>query len=143
MSWATCYTGSNNIHFGFPPIMTDGRNYAQWQPGAAINKSMREHAGIKSNWQYRKYLQENANDIIEYDQREACNNCNGCPYYHSNETANNPYLYTSCVESTQPYGYENSDLKNMYLSRHELQCRLSVPDVTQDSLLQMGKLNAN
>ena len=28
MSWGTCYSGSNNIHFGFPPIMTDGRNYA-------------------------------------------------------------------------------------------------------------------
>ena len=60
MSWGTCYSGSNNIYFGFPPIMTDGRNYAQWQPGAVVNKTLREENGIKSNWQYRKYLQENA-----------------------------------------------------------------------------------
>ena len=28
MSWATCYNSSNNIHFNFPPIMADGRNFA-------------------------------------------------------------------------------------------------------------------
>ncbi len=143
MSWGTCYSGSNNIHFGFPPIMTDGRNYASWQPGAALNKQLRSDAGIKSNWQYRKYLQENSDQIIEFNQREACNQCCGCPYYHSVKTANNPYLFTSCTESTQPYGYENSDLKNLYLSRHELQCRMSVPEVSQYQLLQMQKPSAN
>ena len=90
MSWGTCYSGSNNIYFGFPPIMTDGRNYAQWQPGAVVNKTLREENGIKSNWQYRKYLQENADQVIEYDQRMACNECCGCPYYKSNQSANNP-----------------------------------------------------
>ena len=54
MSWGTCYSGSNNIYFGFPPIMTDGRNYAQWQPGAVVNKTIREENGNKSNWQNRK-----------------------------------------------------------------------------------------
>ena len=141
MSWGTCYAGSNNIHFGFPPIMTDGRNYAQWQPGAVVNKTLRQEAGIKSNWQYRKYLQQNADQIIEYDQRQACGECCGCPYYTSNPSANNPYLFTSCTEQTQPFGYEGSDLKNIYLNRHELQCRMSVPDLNQYQLLQ--KPNAN
>ena len=70
-------------------------------------------SGIKSNWQYRQYLQENGNQIISLDQQAACNHCCGCPYYHSRETANNPYLYTACTETTQPYGYDKSDLKNM------------------------------
>ena len=26
MSWGTCYSGSNNIHFNFPAIMDDSRN---------------------------------------------------------------------------------------------------------------------
>ena len=43
MSWGTCYSGSNNIHFGFPPLMTDGRNYASWQPEAVINKTLQEN----------------------------------------------------------------------------------------------------
>ena len=53
MTWGTCYSGSNNIHFDFPPIMTDGRNYATWQPGAVVNQQIKEHANIKTNWQLR------------------------------------------------------------------------------------------
>ena len=44
MSWGTCYQGSNNIHFDFPPIMTDGRNFAKWQPGAVINENIRKES---------------------------------------------------------------------------------------------------
>ena len=28
MTWGTCYNGSNNIHFNFPPFMNDSRNYS-------------------------------------------------------------------------------------------------------------------
>ncbi len=47
MSWATCYTASNNIHFDFPPIMADGRNYASWKTSAIMNEKIRYDAGIK------------------------------------------------------------------------------------------------
>ena len=124
MNWSSCYSGSNNIHFESPPIMNDGRNYAQWQPGAEINEKIRKDLDIKTNWQYRKYLQNNADKIIKLNQSEACNYCCDCPYYHSVKTSNNPYLFTSCTESTQPYGYEKSDLKSLYLSRYELQSRI-------------------
>ena len=42
MSWGTCYSASNNIHFDFPPIMNDGRNYASWQPVAVINNEIKK-----------------------------------------------------------------------------------------------------
>ena len=29
---------SNNIHFDFPPIMDDGRNYATYVPACEINE---------------------------------------------------------------------------------------------------------
>jgi len=143
MSWGTCYSGSNNIHFGFPPIMTDGRNYSQWQPGAQINQEIRDQAGIKSNWQYRRFLQENSDQIIEANQRDSCNYCCGCPFYQSPASDNSPFLFKSCTDSSQPYGYETSDLKKLYLTRHELNCRTSVPEVSQYQLLQMRKPNAN
>ena len=38
MSWGTCYSGSNNIYRDFPPIMNDGRNYTNWQPGGSLNE---------------------------------------------------------------------------------------------------------
>ena len=56
MSWATCYSGSNNIHFDFPAIMSDGRNFATWQPGNVISEKIREEVNIKTNWNYFKLL---------------------------------------------------------------------------------------
>ena len=55
MSWGTCYSGSNNIHFDYPPIMMDGRNFADWQPGAVINERIRQDAHIKSNADYSNH----------------------------------------------------------------------------------------
>lgn len=145
MSWATCYSGSNNIHFDLPPIMTDGRNYASWQPGAVVNKKIREQANIKTNWQYRKYLTDNADAIIKYNQTEACNQTSMCPanYVHNGNQPNTPYLYSSCTSTAKPYGYQNSDLKNLYLNEYQLQCRLVTPVLTQEQLLQQRYQNYN
>ena len=63
MSWGTCYSGSNNIHFDYPPIMDDGRNYSKWQPAAVLNNEIRKSEGIKTNWEYRNYLVANAGNI--------------------------------------------------------------------------------
>ena len=74
MSWATCYAGSNNIHFNFPPIMMDGRNYATWQPGAVVNEQIRENNHITSNWDYRTFLQKNDVKIMKANSISSCNN---------------------------------------------------------------------
>jgi hypothetical protein len=118
--------------------MSDGRNYATWQPGAVINKNIRESQGITTNWQYRKYLTENADKIIKTNQLDACDQCSSCPTRNGNDIniGNTPFLYESCSDTAQPYGYENSDLKNMYLSEYQLQCRMSTPVLTQAQLLQ-------
>lgn len=146
MSWGTCYSGSNNIHFDFPPIMTDGRNYATWQPGSQLSDDIRKQAGITTNWQYRKYMVENADSIIKYNQLEACDQCSNCPARYEStkdEMFSTPYLYKSSADKSQPYGYENSDLKNLYLSKHELQQRLYTPVLSQEQLLKNGFQNFN
>ena len=150
MSWGTCYSGSNNIHFDFPHIMADGRNYADWLPGAAINEQIREENNIKSNWDYRQFLVYNADEIIRKNQLEACDQCCACPerlsvisQLQQSTTPSNPYLYKSCFDSNQPYGYENSDLKNLYLSDYQLQARLTTPVLTQYTLLNNHFQNYN
>ena len=145
MTWGTCYSGSNNIHFDFPPIMADGRNYSSWEPNAVMNKNIRETNNITSNWQYRKYLTENADTIIEYNQQEACNQCGLCPaiYGASANDSNVPYLYKSSDDTNQPMGYENSDLKTMYLTKEQIQSRMITPTLTQAELLQRGIPNWN
>ena len=70
--WATCYSGSNNIHFNFPPIMSDGRNYASWQPEAVINKRIQTQENIKTNWGYRQYMQNNGIKVMKYNYLESC-----------------------------------------------------------------------
>jgi hypothetical protein len=147
MSWGTCYSGSNNIHFDFPPIMKDGRNYANWQPGGALNEEIRKDNKIHSNWAYRKYLTENADNIIQKNQAAACDDCCTCPAKYGNPisqpTNNTPFLYKSCTDNAQPFGYENSDLKNLYLSDVQLQSRMVTPVFTQEQLLRQGYARAN
>ena len=144
MSWGTCYSGSNNIHFDFPPIMNDGRNFAKWQPGAVINKEIREENGINTNWKYRQYLTENADSIIKANQLESCNNCCYCPTMRVGEPiSNTPFLYKSCMDKSQPYGYEESDLKNLYLSSQQLQSRMVAPILTQEQILKQNIPNPN
>ena len=147
MSWGTCYSGSNNIHLDFPPIMADGRNFASWQPDGVLSEKIRQDAGIKSNWNYRKYMIENADNIIRQNQEAACDQCCSCPAKYGSEqpTTNNngPFLYKSCTDKRQPYGYEGSDLKNQYLSSYELQARMVTPVFNQMQIMQNRLPRAN
>ena len=145
MSWGTCYAGSNNIHFDFPPIMDDGRNYASYQPAALLNNNLRKEKDITSNWSYRQYLTQNATTLMQYNQLQACDQCCTCPprYGNNQPISNTPYLYKSCVQNTQPYGYESSNLKNIYLTDYELQCRMQAPVLSQDDYIKYHYANPN
>ncbi len=148
MSWGTCYAGSNNIHFNFPPIMSDGRNYSSWQPGAVINEQLREQNNITSNWKYREFLTKNATNIMNTNLILACDNCGACPpKYNGNQNPssqyNNPYVFSSPLDNSQPFGYCDSDLKNIYLSRYELQSRMVAPVLSQDQYLMQNIPNPN
>lgn len=143
MSWGTCYGSSNNIHFDFPPLMSDGRNFANWQPACEINKSLRQRNNIKSNYDYRQFLIKNADAIIKKNQKAACDDCCGCweKYNKVPVTPTGAYLYKSCTDTKSPYGYESSDLKNIYLSRFALQSKQTAPILTQDQYLLRREKN--
>jgi hypothetical protein len=137
MSWATnynCFSGSNNIDFNFPPIMSDGRNYSSWQPDAVINERIQQNQGIKSNWQYRQYLQKNAIQIMNYNTEEACYTLGLDTHVNTYKTPsdNVPYHFKGIFDTSKPgFGYCNSDLKNPYLSREQLNARLVSPSITK------------
>lgn len=124
--------------------MMDGRNFSKWQPGAAVNEEIRSTNNIKSNWQYRQYLTENADSIIKSNQIDSCDSCGYCSASNVGEPIqNSPYLYTSCMDKSQPYGYEGSNLKNIYLSSQQLQSRMMAPVLSQEQYLQKGYFNPN
>ena len=139
MNWGTCKKASNNIHFDFPPIMADGRNYSSWQPNAKLNNQIIKQYNIKSNADYRSFLTKNADYIIKANQLNSCGGCCNCiTIRQTQRSSNSPYLYRSCADSSQPYGYESSDLKDMYLSRERLAQQQVLPSLTQADYMQMN-----
>lgn len=144
----SCYSASNNIHFDFPPIMDDGRNFSNWQPGAVINEQIRQNNGIKSNTDYRRYLQTHGDQIIKQNQEIAYGEVGACiganiQEESKNMNTNTPYLFKSCYENSMPFGYENSDLKQIYLTREQLERRMVAPLITQDQFLTQRLPNPN
>jgi hypothetical protein len=128
--------------------MKDGRNYANWQPGGALNEEIRKDNKIHSNWAYRSFLTKNADTIIRTNQAFACDDCCSCPARYPSVTQpktnnNTPFLYKSCLDNSQPFGYENSDLKNLYLSDVQLESRMVTPVITQEQILRQGYSRAN
>ena len=131
--WGTCFSGSNNTHFNFPPIMSDGRNYASWQPEAVVNKRIQKQENIHSNWDYRQYLQHHGLQIMKYNSEESCYELGLNPHAYTGKTPseNVPYLFKSSFDSSKPgYGYCNSDLKNPYLSSQQLNARIISPSIS-------------
>jgi hypothetical protein len=142
MSWGTCNSGSNNIHFNYPPIMADGRNYSTWQPGAVLSNNIRKREGITQNWEYRNYMINNAENIMKQNKLEACNNCGSC--INDREIDNiNLFKYDDNVTNNGVFSYGNSDLKNLYITRQDLQSRLQTPVISQDNLYLKGFQNYN
>lgn len=139
MSWGTCYD-CNNICKEYPTLVEDGRQYTNYDFPTKINKNLMEKNGVKTNYEYRKFLINNAKTLINNNQQDACNHVGICKYGPTLEILQNgKYLYKSCQDTTQPFGYETSDLKNMYLSREALHSRLSAPLMSQQDFLKLPK----
>lgn len=137
MSWGTCYSGSNNIHFNSPPIMSDGRNFASWQPEAVVNKRIQKQENITTNWNYRQYMQQNGLQIMQYNTAEACYELGLDPHTQVGTTpsSNVPYMFKSTFDTSKPgYGYNDSNLKNPYLSREQLNAKLISPHISANDI---------
>lgn len=120
----TMYPVHTDIQFPNIPKMVP----ANWQSEDANNADLIAKTGITTNWQYRKYLTDNAKDIIEYNYHES-NNENGYAARHSyvpiiqcnkvQGIINMPRMQTNEIDTTHRYGTPASDLKNAYLSQEQ------------------------
>jgi len=119
---------TNTLYPGFPPMMSDGRALvASYQPEAVLNHNLVKLVGVDSNWKYRKYLTQNANEIMNYNTNEAYNDVG---YYKRFEET--PVLGEK-RERVPNYG---SDLKQLYISREELDSRKVSPSINQEDILR-------
>jgi hypothetical protein len=144
MSWGTCYSGSNNIHMGYPALMSDGRLYGDWNAACKNNNALKAKEGITNNYNYRQYLINNGSKVMLENAKASCDNCCAC-FENFNKTPrkNDKYIFKSCSDKTVPFGYEHSDLKNMYLSSKDLSNRLNAPILTQSQYLAQNISNYN
>lgn len=133
---------TNNQYPGFPPLMNDSRALiAGWQPEATVNNQILKEQNIKSNWQYRKYLQENASEILKYNMDEALNDAgyyipDGRKTGTTPVSTSHPAHYRSYQEPSKNMDPSISDLKQIYLSKEQLEARKISPSITQSQLIQ-------
>lgn len=140
---------TNNKYPDFPPLMCDGRcMIASWQPEADANNAILQRNGIKSNWEYRQFLTNNAPEIM---RRNFIESATDVGYYERNATeigepnfkpisatsTSRPFVYSSILEPASHLGNVNTDLKADYLSREQLNAQQFAPVVTQEELLRM------
>lgn len=137
MSWGSCHGASNNIRFDYPALMSDGRNYTDYNTACKVNDRLIEKYNIKTNYDYRQFLIHNSESIKKSNTNQVYQNCGVYKYgypYDSRENQNR-HIYSSKHDLTQPFGYEDSDLKNLYITKETLQSRMVAPLLSQQGYL--------
>ena len=134
---ASAYLGyhTNNQYPSFPPLMADGRSImASYQPEPVMNEYLLKETGVKSNWEYRKYLTHYGKNIMKYNFTQTATDAGYVKRYtdlnldNSKKVYSTPYLFKNDT-SAPPANYSTSDLKELYLSREQLNARLMNPIV--------------
>ena len=136
---------TNNVYHDFPANMHDGRSLiASHQPEAILNENLIKQSGIQSNWQYRNYLTHHSEEIAQDNFREACNDTGYFERFLPNQRGSDlpvqsaPLQYSSYDDTRSVENQPTSDLKELYLSREQLESRKTAPVVTQDELFRMS-----
>lgn len=128
---------ANSKYEGFPPLMSDGRTItSSYQPEAVLNEHLLREIGVETNWQYRQYLTKNAKEIMKYNCIQTSTDAGYLKRYADlgGSSHSTPYVFPSAENSQRPAGYQASDLKDIYLSRQQLESRMIAPEITQAEL---------
>ena len=117
---------TNNIYAGVPPLMSDGRAVtASYQPESIQNDILVKESGVKSNWEYRQYLTNNAVKLMDRNFEESANDIGFI------DQRNAGFIQRPAFQ------HDGSDLKQLYLSREDLAARFEPRSLTQEELLNM------
>jgi hypothetical protein len=117
--WATNYRTNNNLSVPFPGILSDGRLFTDYNADSKVNENLKRTNQIKTNSDYRRFLVQNTNTIINYNFNNMINE-NRTPNPASQPNKGAPYMFKGVDDTTIPYGYESSYPKMIYLSRQQL-----------------------
>jgi len=138
MSSSKWHKPSNSIHTGFPALSDDGNLYTNWSGAASMNEDLKKSAGVTSNYSYRQWLTNNAIKVINSNLGSAA--LDGCGHMLNFNPVreSDKYIFDGTDDISRPFGYEDSDLKNLYLNETMLQSRMFAPIMTQHQMIEHG-----
>ena len=108
-------------------------NDVVYQPESIVNSKLQQQSNIKSNWDYRKFMQQNATNIMKHNTYEAINSSGNNPYANiiGGETDTNPFLYLSTHDSrSAKLSHPNTDLRQSYLEKEQFKSRMISPSMS-------------
>lgn len=74
----SCFKTSDNKFFGCPPRMADGRHFTDYRPNCHVNDLVKADNSISNSFQYRQFLQQNGDSLMDRHRQLACEkNCCG------------------------------------------------------------------
>jgi len=85
-----------------------------WQPHAAANETIRQREGLRTDSDYRAYLQKNANSIRWYNLAIAQSEVSNFPTLSQDHVVGPPHL---CTNSETSFEHGESDLKGWFFKR--------------------------
>ena len=95
---------------------------------------------IQSNWQYRNFMTRNSESIRANLLRDALNDVGYSVRDENPEMGQifeTPKVYGSFHEPISHRQAASSDLKEIYMTREQLQAKQVVPSMTQDELVKL------
>jgi hypothetical protein len=103
-----------------------------YQAEAVVNNKLLNDSNITSNWEYRRYLQNNALNIMKYNTNQSIYTSGNNPYALLNrvEAEQTPFLYTSSYDNRNAKVHNpNTDLRQQYLEQQQFKSRMISPNI--------------
>ena len=114
---------------------------AKWRSGGEVDRQVLREANVRTNEDYRRYLQNQADKIVLLNQNNACASVSTLCSINDHNTSTfsccTPYLYTDPMSRAEPLGYENSNLKREYLEEYRAASALTRIRVDKEEMHEL------
>lgn len=131
----------NNQYPGFPAMMKDGRSLiSSWGASSVETQTFKQNnqenafnlSPLSENWAYRRMMQKNGMEMMKSNFVNTANDAgvyNPTGILSSTGDSNHAFAFDGLSDDSRPSGYQESDLKDLYMSREQLNSQLYAPKI--------------
>lgn len=95
------------------------------------NNVIIKNNNINTNWDYRQYLIKNANSIMSHNKYNSCLNTGIHNTIDYKKQDGNPYMFSSTLDNSRPFGYQTSDLKETFIYKRHGEMLKTAPKISK------------